>query len=41
MKWNRIATLIDRALLAKNDEGGLAKIRREVKALCDQFPLWG
>jgi glycine hydroxymethyltransferase len=36
-----IADLIDRALAAKEDEAGLAAIRREVKALCDRFPLWG
>jgi glycine hydroxymethyltransferase len=36
-----IAELIDRALAAKDDEGTLAGIRREVKALCNRFPLWG
>ena len=36
-----IAGLIDRALLARDDEAALGQIRREVKALCDRFPLWG
>jgi glycine hydroxymethyltransferase len=36
-----IAGLIDRALEQRHDEGALGRIRREVQALCHQFPLWG
>jgi glycine hydroxymethyltransferase len=36
-----IADLIDRALTNKNDEAALGVVRREVKALCNHFPLWG
>ena len=36
-----IAELINRALEQRHDEAALGKIRREVKALCDAFPLWG
>ncbi|GAB4469508.1 MAG: serine hydroxymethyltransferase [Armatimonadaceae bacterium] len=36
-----IADLIDRALEHRHDEAALGAIRREVKALCDRFPLWG
>lgn len=36
-----IAALLDRALLAKDDQAALLAIRREVKSLCDHFPLWG
>jgi glycine hydroxymethyltransferase len=36
-----IADLIDRALMQRDDEAALAAIRREVKSLCDRFPLWG
>jgi glycine hydroxymethyltransferase len=34
-----IASLIDRALTNKTDELTLSTVRREVKALCDRFPL--
>ncbi|MDX1934914.1 MAG: serine hydroxymethyltransferase [Capsulimonadales bacterium] len=34
-----IAELIDRALTSKSDEMALSAIRREVKTLCDRFPL--
>ena len=37
----KIAELLDRALLSKNDELALSGVRREVKALCNSFPLWG
>ena len=37
----QIAELIDRALTERHDEAALGRIRREVKALCDNFPLWG
>jgi Glycine/serine hydroxymethyltransferase len=36
-----IAGLIDRALTVRHDEAALADVRRDVKALCDRFPLWG
>lgn len=36
-----IADLIDRALEQRHDEAALGAIRREVKALCERFPLWG
>lgn len=36
-----VAALIDRALTNKSDEAALAAVRREVKALCSRFPLWG
>ena len=36
-----IAALINRALEQRHDEGALGQVRREVKALCDRFPLWG
>jgi glycine hydroxymethyltransferase len=35
-----IAELIDRALAERHDEAALGRIRREVKGLCDRFPLW-
>ena len=37
----QIAALIDRALSNKDDEMALSTVRREVKALCNAFPLWG
>ena len=37
----QIAELIDRALTERHDEAALGRIRREVKVLCDTFPLWG
>ena len=37
----RIAELLDRALVNKDDEAILGQVRREVKALCHAFPLWG
>ncbi len=35
-----IAELIDRALVARKDEAELAVVRRDVKTLCDRFPMW-
>jgi glycine hydroxymethyltransferase len=37
----KIAELIDAALVGKDDEVTLSAVRRQVKALCDRFPLWG
>ncbi len=37
----QIAELIDRALTHKDDEAALSAVRRDVKTLCDRFPLWG
>lgn len=37
----QIADLINRALTSKDDEAALSAVRRDVKALCDRFPLWG
>lgn len=37
----QIAELINRALTNKDDEQILASVRGDVKALCNQFPLWG
>ena len=38
----QIADLLNRALEGRHDEGKLSEaVRREVKALCDRFPLWG
>ena len=34
-----VADFIDRALLAKDDAGGLAKIKGEVAAFCKRFPM--
>ena len=34
-----IADLIDRALTVRHDEAAVDGVRREVKALCDRFPL--
>ena len=36
-----IADLLDRALTQKGDSDALAQVRRDVKTLCDRFPLWG
>ena len=36
----QIADLIDRALAERHDEVAIGRIRREVKDLCDRFPLW-
>ena len=38
---DEIAELIDRALTERHDEAALGRIRREVKGLCERFPLWG
>lgn len=40
-EMSQIAQLIDRALVAKDSEVEITAVRRDVKALCDQFPLWG
>jgi glycine hydroxymethyltransferase len=40
-EMSEIAALIDDALLHKDDEVVLTSVRRQVKALCDRFPLWG
>jgi glycine hydroxymethyltransferase len=40
-EMGEIAALIDRALTNKDDEAALGAVRREVKTLCDRFPLWG
>ena len=37
----QIAELIDRALEGRHDEAVLGEVRREVKTLCNRFPLWG
>ncbi|OGJ53187.1 hypothetical protein A2336_02860 [Candidatus Peregrinibacteria bacterium RIFOXYB2_FULL_41_88] len=37
----KVAKWIDRAILAKNDEAELAKIKDEVKELCKGFPVPG
>lgn len=37
----QVADLIERAIEQRHDEAALGTIRREVKALCNQFPLWG
>ncbi len=36
-----IARLIDRALSDRDSEANLSAVRRDVKALCNRFPLWG
>jgi len=36
-----IAALIDRALTDKDSELNISAVRRDVKALCNRFPLWG
>jgi glycine hydroxymethyltransferase len=36
-----IAELLNRALEQRHDEAALGQVRREVKALCNRFPLWG
>lgn len=38
---SEIAELIDRALLDRTSEANLSAVRRQVKALCDRYPLWG
>ncbi len=40
-EMDQIADLLNRALEGRHDEGTLSAVRREVKALCDRFPLWG
>jgi glycine hydroxymethyltransferase len=40
-EMRRVAELIDRALAARGDEGRLAAVRREVRELAEQFPLYG
>jgi glycine hydroxymethyltransferase len=37
----QIAALINRALAERHDESALGQVRREVKELCNRFPLWG
>ncbi len=36
-----IADLIDRALTGHKDPSVLAGVARDVKTLCDRFPIWG
>ena len=38
---HEIAQLIDRALSDKDSEMTITAVRRDVKTLCDRFPLWG
>ncbi len=38
-QMKQVADLIDRAIKSAGDEGKLAAIRREVEALCRQFPM--
>lgn len=38
-EMHEIADLIDRALAVRHDEAAVESVRREVKALCDRFPL--
>jgi glycine hydroxymethyltransferase len=40
-EMTQIADLLNRALEGRHDEATLSAVRREVKALCDRFPLWG
>ena len=35
-----VARIIDRAIQAKDDEAGLAKIREDIVALCKKHPLY-
>lgn len=37
---DRVADLIDRALMGRGDEAAQAVVREEVRALCADFPLW-
>ncbi len=37
---DRVADLIDRALAARGDADAQAKVREEVRALCEEHPLW-
>jgi glycine hydroxymethyltransferase len=40
-EMRQVAALIDRALQRKDDEAALAKIKGEVRALAEAFPLYG
>ena len=39
-EMKQIAAWINEALQAKGDEGKLAKIRGQVRGLCQRFPLY-
>ncbi|MBI4542515.1 MAG: serine hydroxymethyltransferase [Gemmatimonadetes bacterium] len=40
-EMRRVAELVDRGLAARGDEGRLLVVRREVRELASQFPLYG
>jgi glycine/serine hydroxymethyltransferase len=39
-QMRRIADIMDRAIAAKDDEAGLARLRGEAEALAKEFPLY-